>query len=139
MGEPALRLLLIDDESSIREVTKATLEATGNWDVTLAETGEEGIMLAQQIDPHLILIDLMMPEMDGVTAFEKIRAIPSVHNTPIAFFTAKATLEERQHFEEMGVQGVISKPFQPLELSNDLLVLLDRAASDRVDLDPGSA
>jgi CheY-like chemotaxis protein len=125
MGEPPLRLLLIDDESSIREVTKATLEATGNWDVTLAETGEKGIRLAQQLNPHLILIDLMMPEMDGVTAFEKIRDIPATAKTPIAFFTAKATIEEQPHFAEMGIRGVISKPFQPLELSNDLLALLD--------------
>jgi two-component system, OmpR family, alkaline phosphatase synthesis response regulator PhoP len=121
MTERAIRLLLIDDEASIREVTKATLEATGNWDVTLADSGEAGVVLATETQPDLILVDLMMPGMDGVATYMALREMESISRIPVAFFTAKANMEERQQFEAMGVCAVISKPFEPLTLSADLV------------------
>ncbi len=124
MSERAIRLLLIDDEASIREVTKATLEATGNWDVTLADTGELGVTLATEINPDLILIDLMMPDMDGIATYAALRQQESISKTPVAFFTAKANMEERQQFDDMGICAVISKPFEPLSLSADLMKLV---------------
>jgi two-component system, OmpR family, alkaline phosphatase synthesis response regulator PhoP len=124
MSERAIRLLLIDDEASIREVTKATLEATGNWDVTLADAGSVGVELATKIQPDLILVDLMMPDMDGVATYNALRQQESISKIPVAFFTAKANMEERQQFDDMGVCGVISKPFEPLTLSKDLLKLI---------------
>jgi CheY-like chemotaxis protein len=126
MPERAVRLLLIDDEASIREVTKATLEATGNWDVTLADTGALGVSLATEIQPDLILVDLMMPDMDGLATFNALRHEQSLSNIPVAFFTAKASMEERQQFDRMGVTGVISKPFEPLALSENLLKLIEQ-------------
>jgi len=120
----AVRLLLIDDESSIREVTKATLEATGNWDVTLADTGELGIALAAEVNPDLILIDLMMPIMDGIATYNALQQQESIKRIPVAFFTAKAHIEERQQFDGMGICAVISKPFEPLTLSADLMKLV---------------
>lgn len=125
MSERAVRLLLIDDESSIREVTKATLEATGNWDVTLADTGELGVTLAIEVHPDLILIDLMMPDMDGIATYNALRKQESISGIPVAFFTAKANMEERQQFDDMGICAVISKPFEPLTLSADLMKLVD--------------
>lgn len=124
MSDRAVRLLLIDDESSIREVTKATLEATGNWDVTLAGTGELGVALASEVNPDLILIDLMMPDMDGIATYTALRQQESISKTPVAFFTAKADMEERQQFDDMGICAVISKPFEPLTLSADLMKLV---------------
>ena len=124
----AVRLLLIDDEPSIREVTQVTLESTGNWDVTLANSGEEGIAAAKTMRPDLILVDFMMPGLNGWETIAQLREVEILKSVPVVVFTARGIANEIEEVKRLGVAGVIKKPFEPLELGPQLLKFVAAAA-----------
>jgi len=109
-------LLLIDDEDDIREVAGLSLEMTQGWTVTTANGGAAGIILAKANVPDAILLDVMMPEMDGPSTFRILQSHESTRSIPVIFLTAKVQAADRQRFMEIGVQGIIAKPFDPLTL-----------------------
>ncbi len=112
------RLLIVDDDDDIREIAGASLELTNGWDVLSASCGSEGIASALASRPDAILLDVMMPDMDGPTAFALLRANPMTANIPVILLTAKVQTADRQRYLSLGVDGVIAKPFDPLTLAS---------------------
>jgi len=110
------RILFIDDESHIRQVVKACLESIGGWNVLLAASGQEGLSKAVSEQPDAILLDVMMPEMDGLVLLQQLQTNSVTQSIPVVFLTARQSLTEPQRFQALGVKGAIAKPFNSLTL-----------------------
>lgn len=117
-------ILVIDDEDDIREVAQIGLEMVANWQVITASSGDEGIIKAKAAQPDAILLDVMMPDMDGPATFQKLQADVTTQHIPVLLLTAKVQSADRRRFADLGVQGVISKPFDPLKLANGVAEIL---------------
>ncbi|MEO8890090.1 MAG: response regulator [Coleofasciculaceae cyanobacterium] len=118
------RILVIDDEDGIREIIQICLEAVAGWQVFTAASGSEGLINAQSTLPDAILLDVMMPDMDGPTTFRQLRANAVTQDIPTILLTAKAKISEQQQFINLGVTGVITKPFKAQELVDQMRVIL---------------
>lgn len=114
------KILIVDDEADIREVAAMSLETVCGWNVLQARSGAEGIQIAQQDRPDVILLDIMMPDMDGPKTLQALRSDNSVASIPVIFLTAKVQSSDRQRFAEMGVSAVLSKPFDPMLLGEQI-------------------
>ena len=114
------RILIIDDEDDIRQVAALSLETVAGWDVVLAKSGSQGIDVASQEQPDAILLDVMMPEMDGPTTFQKLQATPLTAKIPVLLLTAKVQGSDQRRFAGLGVSGILFKPFDPLLLSRQV-------------------
>ncbi len=112
----AKRVLAIDDEDDIREVTQVSLETMAGWEVMTAGSGREGLAKARVDQPDAILLDAMMPEMDGVATYQQLQADPATRHIPVIFLTAKVLPGDLRRFIDLGVKGVITKPFDPVRL-----------------------
>lgn len=109
-------ILLIDDEYRLREVTKMTLEMMAEWTVLTAASGSEGLELARSHQPDAILLDVMMPDLDGTETLAILQADETTQSIPVLLLTARARTSESKALTR-GAKGVISKPFDPLELA----------------------
>ncbi|WP_413173539.1 response regulator [Anabaena azotica] len=118
------KVLVIDDEDDIREVAKISLEIMAGLDVILARTAMEGIHKAETEQPDAILLDVMLPDMDGVMTFEKLQANPNTKHIPVILLTAKVQVSDQQRFANLGIKAMIAKPFKPAQLAQQLLVSL---------------
>ena len=110
------RVLLVDDEPDVRLVARLSLERIGNWKVAVASSGVEALQLLQGELPDVILLDVMMPEMDGPTMLQQLRGQPRTAGIPVIFFTAKSQPQDIARFMGLGARGVITKPVDPLQL-----------------------
>lgn len=106
------RILLIDDEDGARRITQFSLESAAGWEVLTAASGIEGLRLAEAEQLDAILLDVMMPEMDGPTTFLQLQANPKTRSIPVIMLTAKASPAEHQPLTELGITGIITKPFK---------------------------
>ena len=115
-------ILIIDDEDDIREVAALSLEATAGWEIITASSGADGIKAASnpKLRPHAILMDVMMPGMDGPTTFRQMQQNPEVSDIPVILLTAKVQGVDQRRFADLGVAGVLFKPFDPLTLAADI-------------------
>ena len=118
------RVLIIDDEDSIREVAGVSLEVIGGWDVLSAPSGAVGIDTAKAEHPDAILLDVMMPELDGPATLARLRADDATRSTPVILLTAKVQASERERFSQLPIAGLITKPFDPVELPRKVATLL---------------
>lgn len=118
------RVLIIDDEHDIREVASLTLEATAGWNVSTASSGAEGMQLAAKERPDLILLDVMMPEMDGPTTFREMQKQPETADIPVILLTAKVQGVDQRRFADLGVAAVLFKPFDPMTLAQQIADVL---------------
>jgi CheY-like chemotaxis protein len=118
------QILVVDNEQYIQEVAKICLETVAGWKVKTASSGEEAIMKAETYQLDAILLDVMMPDMDGITTFEKLQANPLTKAIPIILLTAKIQPSDRRRYAQMGMISAIAKPFNPLELAADVAVAL---------------
>jgi two-component system OmpR family response regulator len=134
MIPPLRHILCIDDEQDILQVAKLSLEIVGRFKVSLCNDSREAVDLVRSVHPDLIMLDVMMPEMDGPTTLRTLREGKGGETivTPVIFVTAKARPDEIKSFQELGAIGVISKPFDPMTLSEDVLKIW----SDAHDLTP---
>jgi two-component system OmpR family response regulator len=114
---PLGRILYVDDEPDIREVAKIALEVMGGFTVHACESGEMALAEAPGFKPDLILLDVMMPRMDGPETFAALRQIDALNAVPIVFFTAKAQRAEVQALLELGALDVLAKPFDPMTVA----------------------
>ncbi|KAF3889945.1 MULTISPECIES: response regulator [Nostocales] len=114
------RILVVDNEEYIQEVTKICLETVAGWDVVTAGSGKEGISKAEDFQPDAILLDVMMPDMDGPTTFEKLQENPTTKAIPVILLTAKIQASDRRRYAQMGIKTAIAKPFNPLELAGQI-------------------
>jgi CheY-like chemotaxis protein len=110
------RILLVDDDPDIREITQITLTDVGGWQTQVAASGAEAIALARSDPPDLILLDVMMPEMDGLETLRLLRSHAETRHIPIVFLTAKVQSADIERYLELGALGVIKKPFDPMTL-----------------------
>lgn len=114
------KILLIDDEDNIRLIAQIGLEDRPDWQVLSAASGSEGLILAAQEKPDLILLDVMMAGMDGKMTLTKLRESPVTAKIPVIFMTAKAQKHELEAYAGLCVAGVITKPFDPTCLSEEI-------------------
>lgn len=120
-----MKVLIVDDEADIRRIGELSLQSVGGWDVLLAENGAEGMETARAQKPDLILMDMMMPEMDGLTVLRKIRKDPELEAMPVIFMTAKVQRDEVARYVEAGALGVVHKPFDPMTLPDEIRRILN--------------
>jgi CheY-like chemotaxis protein len=114
------RVLLVDDEPDIRRVGALALRATAGWSVTEVSTGVDALAQATECCPDVILLDVMMPGMDGPETLCALRRLPELADKPIIFLTAKVQPSEVQRYLSLGAAGVISKPFDPMTFANQV-------------------
>ena len=114
------RILLIDDEVDIHRITQVGLMMEAGWELLTAQSGEEGIEIAASEHPDAILLDVMMPERDGVATLKLLQESPQSQTIPVIFMTAKAQSTDRRQFYALGAQGVITKPFDPMTLASQI-------------------
>jgi CheY-like chemotaxis protein len=115
-----VRILHVDDEPDIREVVDISLGLNPDLEVRACASGAEAVDAAAEWTPHLILLDVMMPVMDGPTVLKKLRSDPRTSAIPVIFMTARAQTKEVEHFIALGAHGVISKPFNPMTLATQV-------------------
>ena len=113
------RILLVDDEVSILAVARVGLKREG-WSVLTAASGQECIALAEVLKPDAIVLDVMMPEMDGLATLKQLQSLTQVKDIPVIFLTAKAQKTDRRRFYASGVKGFITKPFDPTTLASQI-------------------
>lgn len=118
------KILIIDDDDDIREATQICLEIVGNWKIVTASSGKEGLTKAIAEQPNLILLDVMMPDMDGLETLQRLQINTLTKDIPVVFLTAKAHPAEQRQFTKLNVSGVITKPYDPFELSDSIAKIL---------------
>lgn len=114
------RILVIDNEDYIREVTQICLETVAGWEVLMAASGRDGITCAEAERPDAILLDMMMPEMDGMATFQVLQANPITQDIPVVLLTAKVQANDRRRYENLGIKAAIAKPFDPMTLAQQI-------------------
>ena len=114
------RVLYVEDEPDIQAVAKLALELVGGFTVKVCASGEEALREAEAFAPQMILLDVMMPGMDGPTTLQALRALPALATVPVAFMTAKVQPAEVAHYKTLGARDVIPKPFDPMTLASQV-------------------
>jgi DNA-binding response OmpR family regulator len=114
------RVVHIDDEPDIREIVNMSLALVGGLEVIQFPSGEAALPELEAVAPELILLDVMMPNMDGEETYRRIRQMPSLESTPIVFMTAKASSTDLSHLRELGALDVLIKPFDPMSLADQV-------------------
>lgn len=118
MSTPELvKILYVEDEPDIQAVAKLALEAVGGFQLEVCSSGQEALQKAPEFAPDLILIDVMMPEMDGPTTVQALKKLPELNDVPVVFITAKVQQNEIAQLKQQGAIEVIAKPFDPMTLS----------------------
>jgi len=124
MDRTKLRTILyVDDEPDIRQVVQLALGLAGNLTVHTCDSGEKALAELDKLKPDLILLDVMMPGMDGPTTLARIRTHPQLAHIPVAFMTAKAMPQEVARFRQLDAAGIIAKPFDPMQLAQQVFTL----------------
>ena len=114
---PLTRILYVEDEPDIQAIARLALETIGGFTVEICSSGSAAIEAVQRFAPDLILLDVMMPGMDGIDTFKALREIPQTVTTPVIFMTAKVQKQEIERYKELGAVDVIPKPFDPMTLA----------------------
>ncbi len=118
------QVLVVDDEDAIREVAALSLQAVGGYDVLTAESGSDCVRQAVEQRPDAILLDVMMPGMDGPTTFATLQSDAGTRDIPVILLTAKVQAADHRQFAELGVAAVLSKPFDPMALPGQVATIL---------------
>ena len=121
------QVLLVDDDQNIRTLAQMGLEGLTDWKVELAASGAEAISKATAVKPDLIILDVMMPGMDGPTTLAELRKLEELSTIPVIFMTAKAQTHEVELYQKMGARGIITKPFDPMTLPDDIQGILSKS------------
>lgn len=114
------RVLFIDDEEDIRTLASFCLESEAGWQMLSASNGIEGITMAQNEQPDVILLDAMMPDLDGLQTIAQLQVNPATQQIPVIFVTAKVQASDRRNFYAAGAKGVINKPFDAITLASQI-------------------
>lgn len=119
MSSPPLRhILFVEDDADIQMVAAMALEAVGGFSVTTCASGGEAVSRFAEIAPDLVLLDVMMPGMDGPATLAALRQLPEAANVPVVFMTARVQAYEMARYRELGAVDVIAKPFDPMTLAD---------------------
>ena len=120
-----MKVLIIDDEDDIRSVAALSLNILGGVEVVEADTGKDGISKAASEQPDVILLDMMMPGMDGPATLLALRENPDTNKIPVIFLTARAMTNEVERLKQMGAKGILTKPFDPTALATQVRAILE--------------
>ena len=118
------RILVIDDDEDIQDVALVALEVVGGWEVITASSGSEGIRLAATEQPDAILLDVMMPDLDGIATLEQLKANPVTQPIPVILLTAKVQSGDRDRFAQLDIIAIIAKPFKTMLLADQVTEIL---------------
>lgn len=121
-----MKILLIDDDDDIRRIVRLSLSRLSGLEVLDAASGPEGIETARREQPEAILLDVMMPEVDGAETLARLRRDPATLGIPVVFLTAKAVSSEVERLRRLGAAGVLAKPFNPATLASEVRALLEK-------------
>lgn len=124
MSMESRRVLVVDDDDSVREVAQAALELVGGWRVLIARSGTEAVDIALSEHPDAVLLDVMMPGVDGPTTAQTLKADERTRQIPVIFLTAKVSSGDSRDWGGLELAGVIAKPFDPMTLSAQIAELL---------------
>jgi two-component system, OmpR family, alkaline phosphatase synthesis response regulator PhoP len=113
-------ILIIDDELDIQAVAQLALQTVAGWKVSTASSGAEGVTIARDMIPDAILLDVMMPDMDGIMTLQALQADPDTQLIPVILMTAKTQVSDRERFAKLGISGLISKPFKAMLLADQI-------------------
>ncbi len=119
------QILVIDDEVDIREIAKISLQITKQWEVLTAASGEDGLAIAAQNQPDAILLDVIMPEMDGLLTLKALKSNPCTQRIPVIMLTATGSIVTQRQYAELGAQAILTKPFDPGALGNQIAEALN--------------
>jgi CheY-like chemotaxis protein len=122
------KILMVEDETDIQHIARVALEVVGGFEVEMCSGGVEALEKAALFAPDMIVLDVMMPVMDGPMTLAHLREIDGLQQTPIVFMTAKAQPDEVESYRALGA-SVISKPFDPMTLATDLRAIYERSCS----------
>jgi CheY-like chemotaxis protein len=122
------RILLVEDDHDIQTVAGIVLRSLGGFELEICSSGAEALTRAPEIAPDLILLDVMMPGMDGPTTLKALRKIPGFASKPVVFMTARAQPNEVSRYRDLGVADVIVKPFDPAQLCDLVRAIWRRVA-----------
>lgn len=114
------KILYVEDEPDIQMIARVALENVGGFELLVCSSGPEAIEKAEDFSPDLLLLDVMMPGMDGPSTLKELRKIPSLASTPVMFMTAKVQPQEVEFLKSLNVADVIAKPFDPMGLANNI-------------------
>jgi len=120
------RILCVEDEPDIQVITRLALESVGGFELTVCGSGDEALECAIAFQPDLILLDVMMPGMDGPTTLKALRNLPGMDTVPVIFMTAKTQHQEIETYLTKGALGVITKPFDPMQLAQQIRSIWNR-------------
>ncbi len=123
-----MRVLVVDDSRVIRQLATLALEGVAGWQVRAVESGAEALEVAAAESPEAILLDAVMPDMDGPATLRALRAAAATRDIPVILVTARDSVQDRAEFERLGADGVIPKPFEIQALAGQVSAILGRAA-----------
>jgi CheY-like chemotaxis protein len=118
------RILIVDDEERIREIVRACLEDLGGWETDVAESAQETLLKVATASFDAILLDVSMPDIDGLALYHKLQAQVGTRSIPVILLTAKALPSDQAQFAQIGVSGIITKPFDPVLISQQVADIL---------------
>jgi CheY-like chemotaxis protein len=118
------QILIVDDQEHLRELIKLCLEDLAGWNTLVAESGQECLQILETERPNAILLDLSMPGMDGFAVYDRLQSDPITRSIPVILLTARVMPSDMTNFAEMGVAGVIRKPFEPTTLPGKVAEIL---------------
>ena len=125
------KIMLVDDDDDTLTIAKYCLEQLQDVEIKYLHSGEEAVKEALSFNPDMILLDVMMPKMDGIATLKALRLLPSTAHVPVVFFTAKTQQEELSNYRQMGIVDVITKPFDPMTFATRILGIWDRYQSQQ--------
>lgn len=120
------KILYAEDETDVQTIVEVSIWSTSSYQIKICDNGKILLDCVEEYDPDLILLDVMMPEMDGITTLQNLQANEKTKDIPVVFITAKAQSHEVKLFNESGVIGVITKPFDPMTLGANITELWER-------------
>lgn len=118
------QILVVDDEEHLLELVQVCLEDLAGWDTLVAASGKECLQILETERPNAILLDVSMPGMDGIAVYERLQSNPITRSIPVILLTARVLSSDRAKFAQMGVAGIIPKPFQPITLTEEVAEIL---------------
>ena len=118
------QILIVDDDYAVRATIELSLQVATNWVIWTASSGQEGLSIAITKQPDLILLDMVMPALNGIEVLHQLRTTVATQEIPVIFLTAKGLTKEHKELKNLNIQGVISKPFDALSLGEQIRSLL---------------
>lgn len=113
-------VLIVDDEEDARSIAQLALQMQTDWNILLGDCGQAALNIAAEHRPDVILLDMMMPDMDGRTTLQRLKANPVTQDIPVILVTAKAQTADRANFTELELAAIFAKPYRPLQLASEI-------------------